>query len=118
MQIRCLVRETQAGPKRVCERDSRSSAGGEPFVHHTAAALHEGAGRLVVDGRQRADVADELLQQGGLNQVRLLRDQRLLGQHHLLGSHRVSGEQAPVDVATVSQVRVVRVLQTTDRQDD
>lgn len=36
------------------------------------AALHEGAGGFVVDGRQGADVADELVQQGGLDQIRLL----------------------------------------------
>lgn len=42
------------------------------------AALHKGAGGFVIDRRQRADVADELVQQGGLDQVRLLRDQRLL----------------------------------------
>lgn len=74
------------------------------------AALHEGARGLVIDGCQGANVADELVQQGGLDQVRLLRDQRLLRQHHLLGRHRVGGQQAPVDVAAVTQVRVVRVL--------
>lgn len=71
------------------------------------AALHEGAGGFVVDGRQGANVADELVQQGGLDQIRLLRDQRLFRQHHLLGRHWVGGQQAPVDVAAVTQVRVV-----------
>lgn len=42
------------------------------------AALHKGAGGFVIDGRQGADVADELIQQGGLDQIRLLRDQGLL----------------------------------------
>ena len=76
-------------------------------MHNAPAALHEGAGRLVVDRGQRADVADELVQQRGLDEVCLLGDEWLLGQHHLLGSHGVCGEQAPVDVAAVPQVRVV-----------
>lgn len=80
------------------------------FPVDPVAALHEGAGGFVIDGCQGADVADELVQQGGLNQVRLLRDERLLRQHNLLGRHRVGGKQAPVDVAAVTQVRVVGVL--------
>lgn len=76
-----------------------------------SAALNKGTGGLVVDGGECADVADELLQQRGLDQIRLLGDQRLLGQDHLLGGHRVGGEQAPVDVTSVPEVRVVRVLQ-------
>ena len=76
-------------------------------MHDAPAPLHEGTGRLVVDGGQCANVADELVQQRGLNEVCLLGDERLLSQHHLLGSHGVRGEQAPVDVATVPQVRVV-----------
>ena len=68
---------------------------------HAAASLHEGTGGLVVHGRQGADVADELLQQGGLDQVRLLRDQGLLRQDHLLRCHRVCGEQPPVDIPSV-----------------
>lgn len=67
----------------------------------TSTALHKGAGRLVVDRGQSANVANELLQQSGLNKVRLLRYQRLLRQHHLLGRHWVRGEQTPVDVAAV-----------------
>lgn len=55
-------------------------------------------------------MADELLQQRGLDQIRLLGDQGLLGQNHLLGGHRVSGEKTPVDVTSVSEVWVVRVL--------
>lgn len=84
---------------------------GKVFAVDAVAALHEGVGGLVVDGRQRANVADELVQQRGLDQVRLLGDERLLGQDHLLGRHGVRGEQTPVDVTTVAQVRVVRVLQ-------
>lgn len=83
---------------------------GQVLAVDPVAALHEGAGGFVIDRRQGADVADELVQQGGLDQVRLLRDQGLLRQHHLLGRHRVGGQQAPVDVAAVAQVRVVRVL--------
>ena len=64
----------------------------------------------MVDGRQAGDVADELVEQRRLQQVRLLRDERLLGQHHLLGGGRVGRQQAPVDEAAVAQVRVVRVL--------
>ena len=64
----------------------------------------------MVDGGQTGDVADELIQQGRLYKVRLLRDEGLLGQHDLLGGSRVRAQQAPVDVATVSQVRVVAVL--------
>lgn len=86
---------------------SRGSAGWQALVHNTPAPLHKGAGWLVVDGGQCANVADELIQQCGLDEVSLFRDERLLGQHHLLGSHWVRREQAPVDVATVPQVRVV-----------
>lgn len=80
-----------------------------------SAALDEGTGGLVVDGGQSADVADELLQQRGLDQIRLLGDQGLLGQHHLLGGHRVGGEQAPVDVTAVPEVWVVGVLREAER---
>lgn len=76
-----------------------------------SAALNKGTGGLVVDRGQSADVTDELLQQRRLDQIRLLGDQRLLGQDHLFGGHRVSGEQAPVDVTSVPEVGVVRVLQ-------
>ena len=55
-------------------------------------------------------MADELVEQRRLQQVRLLGDERLLCQHHLLGGGRVGGEQPPVDEAAVPQVRVVRVL--------
>lgn len=79
-------------------------------MHNAPAPLHKGAGRLVVDGGQCANVADELIQQCGLNEVRLFGDEWLLGQNHFLGSHWVRGKQTPVDVATVPQVRVIRVL--------
>lgn len=86
---------------------------GQVFAVDAMASLNKGIGGLVVDRRQRADVADELVQQRRLNQVRLLRDERLLGQDHLLGRHGVRGQQTPVDVTTVTQVRVVGVLQET-----
>lgn len=73
-------------------------------------SLHKGAGWFVIDGGQGANVADELIQQCGLNQIRLLRDQRFLWEHHLFGSHRVSWQQTPINVASVTEVRVVRVL--------
>ena len=64
----------------------------------------------MVDGGETGDVTDELIQQGRLYKVRLLRDERLLRQHDLLGGSGVRAQQAPVDVAAVSQVRVVAVL--------
>lgn len=78
---------------------------------NAAAALNKGTGRLVVDGGQSTNVTDELLQQRGFNQIRLLRDQGLLSKNHLLSSHGVCGEQTPVDVSTVPEVWVIRVLQ-------
>lgn len=56
-------------------------------------------------------MADEFLQKRRLDQIRLLGDQRLLSQYHLLGGHWVGGEQAPIDVTSVPEVWVVRVLQ-------
>ena len=79
-------------------------------MHDPSAPLHEGAGRFVIDGSQRPDVADQLIQERRLDQIRLLGDEGFLRQHHLLGGHGVGGEQAPVDVAPVPQVRVVGVL--------
>ena len=64
----------------------------------------------MVDGGQAGDVADQLVQQRGLQEICLLRDQRLLGQNHILGSRRVRGQQSPVDVAAVTKIRVVAVL--------
>lgn len=84
--------------------------GRQELASEATTALHKGAGGLVIDRGQGRDVADELIQQGGLNQVCLLRDEGLLSQHHLLGSCRVGGQQAPVDVATVTQIWVVTVL--------
>lgn len=83
---------------------------GQVLAMDAVAALHEGVGGLVVDGGQGANVANELVQQGGLNQVCLFRDQRLFRQDHLLGRYRIGGQQAPVDVTPVTQIRVVGVL--------
>ena len=66
----------------------------------------------MVDGGQAGDVADQLVQQRGLQEIRLLRDQRLLSQNHILGSSRVRGQQSPVDVATVC------LLYTSDAADE
>lgn len=42
---------------------------GQMFAVNAVASFHKGIGGFVVDGGQRADVADELVQQGGLDQV-------------------------------------------------
>lgn len=74
------------------------------------AALHKSVGWFVVHWSQRPNVADELIQQGWLNQISLLRNQWLFWEHHFLGSHWIRGKKAPVDVATIPQVWVVRIL--------
>lgn len=93
------------------QRYSRARSWGQALVHNPSAPLHKGAGRFVIDRGQCPNVADQLIQERRLDQIRLLGDERFLRQHDLLGGHRVRGEQAPVDVATVPQVGVVRVLQ-------
>lgn len=52
---------------------------GQVLAVDAVTALHKSIRWLVVDGGQRADVADKLVQQSGLDQISLLRDQRLLG---------------------------------------
>ena len=52
--------------------------------------FHKSIWRLVVHGGQRTNVADELIQEGRLYEVGLIRDQRLLRQHYFFGCHRVS----------------------------
>lgn len=74
------------------------------------APFHKSIGRFVVHRSQRPNMADQLIQQSGFNQISLLRDQWLFWQDHLFGSHWVSGKKAPIDVATVPQVWVVRIL--------
>lgn len=73
-------------------------------------ALHEGIWGFVVDRGKCRDVADEFVQEGGFDEVRLLRDEGFLSQDYLLCRRRVCRQQPPVDVATVSEVRVVTVL--------
>lgn len=51
---------------------------GQVLAVDPVAALHKGVGGLVVDRCQRTNVADELVQECGLDQVGLLRDQGLL----------------------------------------
>lgn len=40
-------------------------------MHNTSAPLHKGTGGLVIDRSQSANVTDQLIQQGRLDQVRL-----------------------------------------------
>ena len=84
---------------------------GRQDLPQTTPTLDERIGRLVVHRCETGDVADELVQQGWLDQVCLLRNERLLRQHNLLGSCRVRGQETPVDVAAITQVRVVTVLE-------
>ena len=53
---------------------------------------------------------DELVENPRVEREGVVGDVRLLGEHHLLRGLGVCGEQSPVDVAAVAQVRVVRVL--------
>lgn len=74
------------------------------------APFHKRTGWLMVHGGQGANVADELVQQGRLDEVCLLGDQRLFRQHYLFSCDRVSREKAPVNIAPVSEVRIIRIL--------
>lgn len=87
------------------------------FVVDSMASLHKGIGRLVVHRGQRADVADELVQQRGLDEVCLLRDQRLLGQDHFFGCDRVGWEKPPINIAPISKVGIIRILRKSQKQD-
>jgi len=70
----------------------------------------------VVDAGQAGDVADQLVQQGRLDQVGLLGDERLLRQNNFLSSGRVRGEQTPVNEASVAEIWILAVLRG-ERQD-
>ena len=70
----------------------------------------------MIDRGQTRDVADQFIQQRWLNQVCLFGDEGLLSQDNLLGCSGVGGQQAPVDVATVTQVWVVTVLLGADSE--
>lgn len=74
------------------------------------AALHKSVGWFVVHRSQRADVADQLIQQSRFNQVSLFRNEGLFREDHFFGSHWIRGKKAPVDVATIPQVWIVRIL--------
>mmetsp|Transcript_15997 Transcript_15997/g.41525 ORF Transcript_15997/g.41525 Transcript_15997/m.41525 type:complete len:1014 (+) Transcript_15997:689-3730(+) len=65
---------------------------------------------LVVHRGQRADVLEQLLEESGIQVVRVVVDDRLVRKDHLLRGLRVCGQQAPVDVGAVPQVRVVGLL--------
>mmetsp|Transcript_12023 Transcript_12023/g.35567 ORF Transcript_12023/g.35567 Transcript_12023/m.35567 type:complete len:610 (-) Transcript_12023:1065-2894(-) len=78
--------------------------------HHAGAAGDECGGRLVVDGGEGGEVRDELVEHGRVEREGVVVDVWLLGEHDLLGGLGVGREQAPVDVAAVAQVGVVRVL--------
>ena len=88
------------------------------FAMDPMTSFHEGVGRLVVHRGQRADVADQLIQQRGLNEICLLRDQRLLRQDHLFGCDRVRWEKPPINIAPISKVRVIRILMKRQKQED
>jgi len=77
---------------------------------YSSPAFHKCIRWFVVNGRKAGDVADELIEQRGLEKVSFLRDKWLLGQNNFLGSRRVRRQQSPVDVATITQVWVVAVL--------
>lgn len=68
-------------------KHSRLRSGLQRDASHRDFPLHKGGRRLVVDRGQCGDVADELVQQGRLQQVCLLRDGRLLGQNNILGQN-------------------------------
>lgn len=70
----------------------------------------------MVDAGQAGDVADQLVQQGRLDQVGLLGDERLLRQNNFLSSGRVRGEQTPVNEASVAEIWILAVLRG-ERQD-
>lgn len=50
---------------------------GQVLAVDAVAALHESVGWFVVHRSQRPNVADQLIQQGWLNQISLLRNQGL-----------------------------------------
>ena len=77
---------------------------------HGHLAIHKSRWQLVVHRSQGRNVADELIQEGRLQQVGLFRNGGLFGKYHVLGCSWVGGQEAPVDVAPVPQVRVVAVL--------
>ena len=55
-------------------------------------------------------MADEFIQQCRLDEICLFWDEWFLSEDDILGGCRVSGQESPVDVPTVAQVRIVTVL--------
>lgn len=55
-------------------------------------------------------MAEELFEEGWLEEVSLLGDEGLLAEDDGLCGGGVGEEEAPVDVAAVAEVRVVRLL--------
>lgn len=90
---------------------------GQVLAMDAVAPFHKRAGRLMVHGGQGTNVADELVQQGRLDEVCLLGDQRLFRQHYLFSCDRVSREKAPVNIAPVSEVRIIRILMERQTQE-
>mmetsp|Transcript_777 Transcript_777/g.3202 ORF Transcript_777/g.3202 Transcript_777/m.3202 type:complete len:716 (+) Transcript_777:454-2601(+) len=70
-------------------------------------AHDEGLGRLVVHGAERRELRDHLVEEARLQSEGVVGDGRLLREHHGAGRVRVGAEQAPVDEATVTEIRVV-----------
>lgn len=64
----------------------------------------------MIDARQRRNVANQLVEERRLEQVRFLGYQRLDREDDLLRGGRVGAEQPPVDEAAIAKVRIVRIL--------
>lgn len=80
------------------------------FAVDPMAPLHKSVGWFVVHRSQRSNVADQLIQQSRFNQIGLFRNKWLFREDHFFGSHWIRGKKAPVDVAAIPQVWVVRIL--------
>lgn len=57
-----------------------------------------------------ASVAEQLILQSWLNKICLLRDRRLLRQDYFFGCDRVRWEKAPINIASISKVRIIGIL--------
>ena len=55
----------------------------------------------MVDRGEGGNVADQLVEQGRLQQVGFLGNQWLLSEHNILGRCRICGEKTPVDEASI-----------------
>jgi len=67
--------------------------------------------RLVINRGQGANVAEELVEEGGIDvfQSSFIR-KWLLRENDGLGTHGIRGKQAPVDEGAISEIRVVNGL--------